>query len=87
MQVEEVAALLEEAAIAFGKDSMARARSELPDPPSGQDHEVFLYSWAFRLATSCSFLRQQRMAGVLDDQSLLNLLAFDIEVARDRLST
>lgn len=86
MRVEEAAALLEDAAIALVRDAGHLARSSLADTPDGQEHDTFLYAWAARLAGSSGFLRQQKMARVLDDETLLRLVAFDIEVAQDRMT-
>lgn len=43
-------------------------------------------SWAYRMAFSCWFLREQINAQVLDPPALLELMSFDIEVARDRMT-
>jgi hypothetical protein len=86
MQVTEAAALLEEAGLALMRDSSALNRSNLPDPPDGQKHDTFLRAWAIKLTASCVFLREQRMARVLDDETLLRLVALDVEIAQERLS-
>lgn len=83
-QVEEALTLLEQAAQAFTKDALVKDRSRIS---SSGDVSAFLLSWAHRLAWTRHFLQEQIDAGVLDPITMLRLISFDIEVARDRLST
>jgi hypothetical protein len=84
--VEEALVLLEQAAQAFAEDSFALMKRSGPSSATRGDSSGFLMSWAYRMAFSCWFLREQISAQVLDPPALLELMSFDIEVARDRMT-